>query len=74
MANKVAAAAKKLPCKESIPVLFAGGISRQHQILFPMIEKYMDDTRCHLFHLEQEPVEGAILRAQKLFYEKGDCQ
>ena len=74
VANKVAAAAKKLPCEESIPVLFAGGISRQHQILFPLIGKHLDAARCQLLHLEQEPVDGAILRAQKLFYEKGDCQ
>lgn len=74
VATKIAAAMDKLPEADNIPVLFAGGISRQHKVLFPLIGKHLDAARCQLLHLEQEPVDGAILRAQKLFYEKGDCQ
>lgn len=73
-AKKVNAALKELgAASESTPIVFAGGISSQHKVLFPMMKKYIA-TPCELIYLEHEPVDGAILRAQKLFYEKGDCQ
>ena len=74
MAWKLNAALKELNADTEVPVIFAGGISRQHKVLFPLIQKHLGAARCRLLHLEQEPVDGAILRAQKLFYEKGDCQ
>jgi len=74
VASKITAAMDKLPDSDNLPVLFAGGISRQHKVLFPLIGKHLGQARCQLLHLEQEPVDGAVLRAQKLFYEKEDCQ
>lgn len=56
--------------EESIPVIFAGGISERKDILFPLIEKYLHG-KCHkLMKLECEPVEGAVRRARKIFAER----
>ena len=74
VAWKLNAALKELNADTEVPVIFAGGISRQHKVLFPLIGKHLGAARCQLLHLEQEPVDGAILRAQKLFCEKGDRQ
>ena len=65
VAEKLNAALKHL-AEQDIPVIFAGGISRQHKILFPMIEKHLT-ARCQLIYLERNPVEGAILKAKKIF-------
>lgn len=54
----------------NIPVLFSGGISERTDMLFPLIEKYISGDVCHLMRLENEPVDGAIKRAQKIFEAK----
>lgn len=54
---------------ENIPILVAGGISKQHQILFPLIQAHIS-TNCALIPLKHEPVDGAILKAEKLFEEQ----
>lgn len=69
VAAKITAAAKHL-ADQDIPVVFAGGISKQHEILFPMIEKHISAAKCQLMYLEQEPVDGAIAKAKKIYEEK----
>lgn len=72
VAKKVNAALTELTdsSQQEIPVLFAGGISKQRQVLFPLIQKHITSAPCTLIHLGQEPVEGAILKAKQLFAEK----
>jgi N-acetylglucosamine kinase-like BadF-type ATPase len=53
-----------------IPVMLAGGISNQSEILFPLIEKHITCDNYHLIPLTDEPVEGAIRRARKIFEAK----
>lgn len=70
VAKKVSVALKELAepsSGENIPVIFAGGISKQHKILFPMIQKHLTQFQCHLLYLEQEPVDGAIIKAKALY-------
>ena len=56
--------------QEKIPVFFAGGITKRHEILFPMIEKHLSDSRALLTVIQGEPIEGAIKRAFTIFEEK----
>lgn len=65
VAKKVSVALKHL-ADQDIPVIFAGGISKRHKVLFPMIQKHIT-APCKLIYLEQEPVDGAILRAKKIY-------
>ena len=53
--------------KMPIPVFFSGGISRRSDIIFPIIEKHLRNCSCQLIRLDNEPVEGAIRRANKIF-------
>ena len=55
--------------KMPIPVFFSGGISRRSDIIFPIIEKHLRNCSCQLIRLDNEPVEGAIHRASKIFNE-----
>lgn len=55
--------------KMPIPVFFSGGISRKSNIIFPIIEKHLRNCSCQLIRLDNEPVEGAIRRASKIFEE-----
>jgi N-acetylglucosamine kinase-like BadF-type ATPase len=55
--------------KMPIPVFFSGGISRKSDIIFPIIEKYLRNCSCQLIRLDDEPVEGALRRASKIFEE-----
>ncbi len=75
VAKKVNAALTELTdsSRQQIPVLFAGGISKQHKILFPLIQKHITSAPCTLIYLEQEPVDGAIAKAKALFKNKGEC-
>jgi hypothetical protein len=52
-----------------IPVFFSGGISRKSNIIFPIIEKHLRNCSCQLIRLDDEPVEGALRRASKIFEE-----
>ena len=70
VARKLNTALKALDTDSEVPVVFAGGISKQHAILFPLIQKHLGDFQYRLLHLEQEPVEGAILKSRKLFAQK----
>lgn len=75
-AGKINAALRELnadAAAESIPVVFAGGISKQHNTLFPLIQKHIT-TKCDLMHLEHEPVDGAVLKAKNLFEERSKKQ
>lgn len=75
-ASKINTALRELNANStahSIPVVFAGGISKQHSVLFPLIRKHIT-ADCSLMHLEHEPVDGAILKAKKLFSEGSDRQ
>lgn len=75
-AGKINAALRELntdTAAQSIPVIFAGGISKQHRILFPLIQKYITN-KCNLMHLEHEPVDGAVLKAKNLFEEHSEKQ
>lgn len=50
---------------ESVPVYFSGGISKCHEILFPMIRNQLTQD-VELIHLEQEPISGAVKNAARL--------
>ena len=49
-----------------IPVFFSGGISRKSDVIFPIIEKHLQNRFCTLKRLTEEPVEGAIRRAKQI--------
>lgn len=51
----------------TIPVLFSGGISEKHSVLFPMIKDQIKNANCQLQKLEGEPVDGAIQCAKTIF-------
>ena len=72
VANKIdtALAILKSSTSESIPVLFSGGISNKGDILFPLIQKHMKERSCTLSQIKNEPVDGALRRAKKIFEEK----
>ena len=53
-----------------MPVLFAGGISTQEDILFPLIMDALKNKQVSLMRITQEPVEGALRRARQLFGER----
>lgn len=75
-AGKISAALRELSADtaaHSIPVIFAGGISKQHNVLFPLIQKHLT-ADCNLMHLEHEPVDGAVLKAKNLFKERSGPQ
>ena len=55
--------------KMPIPVFFSGGISRKSDIIFPIIEKHLRNCSCQLIRLDDEPVEGALRQASKIFEE-----
>ncbi len=69
-AHMIDTAAKDMRDISSIPVLFAGGISAKHEVLFPIIQKYLKTDICKLSRLEQEPVVGAVRRAKQSFETK----
>ena len=52
-----------------IPVFFSGGISKQYEMLFPMIEKHLSDCRLRLILQEKEPIEGALHQAITIYNE-----
>lgn len=56
--------------QKEIPVYFSGGISKRHEILFPMIAKNLSDRRIRLTLQEKEPIEGAVHRAFSIYTEK----
>ena len=72
VAQKIETALKTFP-KDSqiqIPVFFSGGLTKQHGVLFPMIQKYLSDRRLYLTLPKEEPIEGALKRAIQIFEEK----
>lgn len=73
VADKINTAVRTLsdvPVLESIPVLFSGGISEKENIVFPLIKKHIASEECHLIRLQNEPVDGALRRAKKIFQDK----
>ena len=73
VANKIDTALSALTdssTSESVPVLFSGGISNRSDILFPLIKKHMKRNNCTLSQIKNEPVDGALRRAKKIFDEK----
>ena len=72
VAQKIQTAAEFLSETEQkeIPVYFSGGISKRHEILFPMIEKHLSNIRIQLILQEKEPIKGAVQRAISIYYEK----
>lgn len=62
------AAARHYPNADAIPVYCAGGISKKHELLFPLIRQSLD-PRCQLLTLPDEPITGALLRALQLYKE-----
>lgn len=50
---------------EIVPVYFSGGISKSHQILFPMIQNNLKQD-VKLIPLGQEPISGAVKNAARL--------
>ena len=55
--------------QNKIPVFFSGGISKQYEMLFPMIEKHLSDCRLRLILQEKEPIEGALHQAITIYNE-----
>lgn len=70
VAHMINTAAADFPGKEPVPVWFSGGISAKQDVLFPIIEKYLEKDNCELRRLENEPVYGAILRAKEIYENK----
>ena len=73
VANKIDTALSALTdssASENVPVLFSGGISNRSDILFPLIKKHMKRNNCTLSQIKNEPVDGALRRAKKIFDEK----
>ena len=52
---------------ESIPVFFAGGITGQSETVFPIIENHLKNRNVRLISLTNEPIEGAVRQAHKIF-------
>lgn len=48
-----------------VPVYFSGGVSKQSSVLFPLIQKELEQPM-ELIALSQEQIEGALLRAKRL--------
>ena len=53
-----------------ISVMFSGGISKKSDILFPLIKKHITRDGYILVRLENEPVDGAVKRAKKIYETK----
>ena len=53
-----------------IPVFFSGGISKKSNIIFPIIEKHLQNRSCALKRLTEEPVTGAVNRAKQIHQQK----
>lgn len=73
VANKIDTAVKFLKENsqgQTIPVLFSGGISKESDVLFPLIEKHITQGNIILENTKKELVEGAVIKAQRLFKEK----
>ena len=56
--------------QKEIPIFFSGGLSKQHTVLFPMLQKHLYDLPCRLHVLSGEPIDGAVKRAIAIFNEK----
>lgn len=72
-AEKISTAAKYLQVQtelREIPVLISGGIGTKQEILFPLMKKHITQPTCHLIRLENEPIDGAVKKAQKLLESK----
>lgn len=52
--------------KDKVYVSVAGGIVQQSDIIFPMIYEYLPKNRFVLEKCSQEPIFGAVLKAEKL--------
>ena len=52
---------------ENIPVLFAGGISNESEVLFPLIEKRLSDGLCSLSRVETDIADEALNKARAVF-------
>ena len=70
VAHVISTAAAEFTGEENIPVLFSGGISKENDVLFPLIEKYITVPNCNLARLESEPIDGALRRAKNIYEEK----
>ena len=68
--EKIKAGIHALTSREKISVLLAGGITKQHEILFPMLREYLREETCRLHRLDQEPIEGAVRRAKAIYQRK----
>ena len=49
-----------------VPVLFFGGISSHHEVLFPLIRSYLKNADIRLEYVSDEQVDGALMRAGQL--------
>lgn len=67
-AQKIQATLRQLPIEseERIPVVFAGGICKQWDVVEPLLAEGLDMSSCFLEKIEREPVEGAIYLAMQL--------
>lgn len=66
VAHIISTAARSIPEEQNIPVLFSGSISKQSDVLFPLIRHHLADKRCILRRMEQDPVDGALEYARRL--------
>lgn len=55
---------------DTVPVLFSGGVSENHGVIFPLIKKYVDTAECDFIRIESEQVDGALKRARQIFLSK----
>lgn len=72
VAEKISAGLNYLTANadEKIPVLFSGGICKEKDVLFPLIEKYIPGDSYELSVLKDEQVDGAVRRAKDIFEAK----
>ncbi|MBR2615837.1 MAG: XRE family transcriptional regulator [Clostridia bacterium] len=73
IANKIDTAIRGISSdgqEGKVPVLFSGGLCREHEILFPLIEKHMNEEKHRLILQEAEPIEGALRRARMILQNK----
>ena len=55
---------------QTIPVLFAGGVSNESDVLFPLIETDLPSGQCALERVETDVAKGALIRARSIYKDK----
>ncbi len=57
---------------EAIPIFLFGGISKQSEILLPLIQRNIKNQSCSFKVVRNEQVEGALINARRIFEKRRD--